>query len=734
MTSSAPPSAKSVLKSVFGYDAFRGPQADIVQHVAGGGDALVLMPTGGGKSLCYQVPALLRDGTSVVVSPLIALMKDQVDALRQLGVAAAYLNSTLSAQEARDIEGQLLRGDLKLLYVAPERLMTGRFLDLLDRARLALFAIDEAHCVSQWGHDFRPEYLQLAVLAERYPEVPRVALTATADEATRQEMLEKLQLQGARQFVSSFDRPNIHYRVVEKNNALRQLLDFIRAEHDGEAGIVYCLSRKSVEESAAWLSAQGVKALPYHAGLSQDTRALHQERFLREEGLVMTATVAFGMGIDKPNVRFVAHLDLPKSMEGYYQETGRAGRDGLPSSALLLYGLADVVAVRRMLAQSAAPEHIRRVESQKLDALLAYAESAACRRVALLRYFGEELPTPCGNCDTCQNPADTWDATVAAQKLLSAAVRTGNRFGAGHLVDVLLGKDGPRIRALGHHQLSVYGVGQDLPERTWRSVVRQLVALGYLTTDAAGHGSLIATAEARPLLKGETTLKLRRDPEKSAKSAKVAGRPASALLAPQHEGLFEELRALRLELARAQGVPPYVIFHDATLKAMAETRPHTLAALGNVSGVGAGKLERYGERFLNVLRAHAPAEATPPTPVQTVNVAKDAKKDAKKEDSAEVTLRLLQGGLTLPDIARERGLTSSTVSGHLAELAASGAVTPEEATGLGEHDLRHIEAAWRELPPEARGKLRPLREAAGQHFDYDRLRIVHAWLMASAEP
>nr|WP_245557578.1 DNA helicase RecQ [Deinococcus peraridilitoris] len=711
------------MKTVFGYDAFRGPQADIVRHVAAGADALVLMPTGGGKSLCYQVPALLRGATAIVVSPLIALMKDQVDALRQLGVRAAYLNSSLGAYEAREVEEALRHGELQLLYVAPERLMTPRFLDLLDRSEVSLFAIDEAHCVSQWGHDFRPEYLQLAVLAERYPHVPRLALTATADEATRREIVEKLHLQGARQFISSFDRPNIHYRIVEKNNALRQLLEFIRAEHDGDAGIVYCLSRKSVEESAAWLAAQGVSALPYHAGLGPEVRARHQERFLREEGLVMVATVAFGMGIDKPNVRFVAHLDLPKSLEGYYQETGRAGRDGLPSTVLMTYGLADVVSVRRMLASSTAPEPVRRVEGQKLDALLAFAESAQCRRQVLLRYFGEELSAPCGNCDTCQNPCETWDALVAAQKLLSAAVRTGNRFGAGHLIDILLGKDSPRVRALGHHQLSVYGLGSELSERQWRSVVRQLVALGYLTTDAGGHGSLIVTPAARALLKGECALRLRRDSDKPVKSAR---RPAAEPLGAHDEGLFAELRALRLQLAQAQKVPPYVIFHDATLKAMAESRPQTLTQLATISGVGQGKLERYGDAFLAVLQGHPPRGpvASGSGPLErSVAVAVGS-----KADTLEVTLQLLRGGLTIADIARERQLTAQTVSGHLAELARAGEVTPQEATGFSDSDLRAIEQAWQALPSDARGKLKPLREALGGAYDYDRLRVAHAWI------
>ncbi|AWN23370.1 DNA helicase RecQ [Deinococcus irradiatisoli] len=610
MTASVPDAqVLHVLKSVWGYEQFRGVQQDIVRAVVGGENALVLMPTGGGKSLCYQVPSLLRKGVGVVVSPLIALMKDQVDALRENGVRAAYLNSSLSPDAAREVEAALLSGELDLLYAAPERLLTPRTLDLLARSEVALFAIDEAHCVSQWGHDFRPEYQGLGVLAERFPDLPRLALTATADERTRADIIRVLSLEDAHLFVSSFDRPNIQYRIQQKGagkaGPKSELLDFIRAEHPGEAGIVYCLSRRSVEETAQWLSAQGVAALPYHAGLSPRERNSAQERFLQEEGLIVVATVAFGMGIDKSNVRFVAHLDLPKSLEGYYQETGRAGRDGLPSTAWMTYGLADVVNVRRMLAQSEAPEHVKRVEAGKLDSLLAYCETASCRRQVLLGYFGETLPEPCGNCDTCLNPPQTFDATRPAQMALSAAIRTGNRFGAAHLTDVLLGNATERVRGLGHHQLPTFGVGKMLPDRAWRNIMRQLVALGYLTTDAAGHGSLIASAKAGPLLKGEETLWLREDvltPPSSKKARRSAG---AAALGAQAGNLFEALRALRLKLAREQAVPPYVIFNDATLREMAERRPTSLAVLGTIGGVGTRKLAQYGETFLEVLRGPA---------------------------------------------------------------------------------------------------------------------------------
>ncbi|WP_229775876.1 DNA helicase RecQ [Deinococcus ruber] len=618
--------AQNILKTVFGYDAFRAPQDGIVTHLAAGGNALVLMPTGGGKSLCYQIPSLLRRGVGVVVSPLIALMKDQVDALRENGVRAEYLNSSLSGPQAREVERSLERGDLDLVYVAPERLLQPYMLDLLERSPVALFAIDEAHCVSQWGHDFRPEYQGLGVLAERFPQVPRAALTATADDRTRADIVRVLALEDARQFLSSFDRPNIQYRVGHKASPKTQLLDFIRAEHaagtpEADAGIVYCLSRKSVEETAQWLTAQGIQALPYHAGLTVREREYAQERFIREEGVIVVATVAFGMGIDKPNVRFVAHLDLPKSMEGYYQETGRAGRDGLPATAWMVYGLSDVVNMRRMLAQSAAPEHIRRMESQKLDALLAYCETPRCRRQTLLSYFGETYPQPCGNCDTCRTPPETWDATRAAQMVLSAVVRTGNRFGAGHLIDVLHGNETERVLGLGHHALPTFGVGKDLSDKQWKGVLRQLAALGYLTTDAEGHGSLIATQQARAVLKGEETLRLRTEaepPSREERRQKRSGKPGAA---SGYDPLFEALRALRLRLAKEQGVPPYVIFHDATLREMTEAQPQTLAQLGAVSGVGGRKLEAYGAAFLEVLTGEHAACVSPVQKGQAGNAA-----------------------------------------------------------------------------------------------------------------
>ena len=593
----------SILNEVFGYPAFRGQQAEIVEQVAGGGDALVLMPTGGGKSLCYQIPALLRPGTALVVSPLIALMQDQVAALLEAGVRAACLHSGQTAQEADRAGRTFMAGELDLLYVSPERLLSPYFAHQLGQAArhgLALFAIDEAHCVSQWGHDFRPEYLKLGFLHERWPEVPRIALTATADETTRKEIIANLQLGGARVFIASFDRPNIRYQIVEKANARAQLLAFLRAEHAGEAGIVYCLSRRKVEETAAFLCGEGFRALAYHAGMDAPDRTRNQAAFLREDGVVMVATIAFGMGIDKPDVRFVAHLDLPKSIEGYYQETGRAGRDGLPADAWMAYGLADVVQQRRMIAESPADERHKRVASAKLDALLGLCETSACRRQRLLAYFGEESG-PCGNCDTCLEPPQTWDGTEAARKALSCVYRTGQRFGAGHVIGVLLGRDDERVRQWGHDRLSTYGIGADIAEKEWRGIFRQLVALGLLAVDHA-HGALQLTAASRPVLKGEQSVPLRRAPEKR-KAAPAKSRRIDAELTAEEHALFERLRAWRAATAKEHGVPAYVILHDATLLELVRERPHNLDAMRHVSGIGARKLENFGEALLELLAA-----------------------------------------------------------------------------------------------------------------------------------
>ncbi|WP_256327770.1 DNA helicase RecQ [Nitrosospira sp. Nl5] len=598
--------ALAFLKDVFGYPAFRGRQAEVIAHVADGGDCLVLMPTGGGKSLCYQIPALLRDGVAVVVSPLIALMQNQVAALHEAGVRAAFLNSSLSQMEAAAVEGAMLKGAYDLVYVAPERLLTPRFLDFLARSPLSLFAIDEAHCVSQWGHDFRPEYIQLSILHERFPDVPRIALTATADSVTRKEIVERLGLDGGRIFVSSFDRPNIRYQIVDKVNAKAQLLAFIQAEHDGDAGIVYCLSRKKVEETAVWLAEKGIPALAYHAGMSAPERSRNQEKFLREDGVVMVATIAFGMGIDKPDVRFVAHLDLPKSVEGYYQETGRAGRDGQAANAWMAYGLGDVVQQRRMIEGSEAQAQFKRIASTKLDALLALCEATTCRRVRLLDYFGETATSAtCGNCDVCLNPPQVWDGTVAAQKALSCAFRTGQRFGAGHLIDVLRGNDTARMRQWGHDKVSTFGIGKELEEKTWRAVFRQLAALGLLAADNDGHGSLRLTTTSRAVLNGSQTVFLRLQPERKKTAAKAAAAHENkfATLDPAARILWEHLRAWRTETAKKHGVPAYVVFHDATLSELVRLRPQTESELREVPGIGARKLERYGNDLLEILRA-----------------------------------------------------------------------------------------------------------------------------------
>jgi len=595
------PQPLEILKTVFGYDRFRGTQAEIVDHMISGGDALVLMPTGGGKSLCYQLPALCRDGVGIVVSPLIALMQDQVSAMRQLGVRAAALNSSVPFGEIVEIERQMRAGEIDLVYVAPERLMTDSFLTQLERCRLALFAIDEAHCVSQWGHDFRPEYLQLATLHERFPGVPRIALTATADGPTRREIIEKLSLAEGRQFVSSFDRPNIRYRIAAKgSNSKAQLLSFLKNEHPKDAGIVYRLSRNKVDETAEWLCQQGFNALPYHAGLDKDVRARNQDRFLKEDGVIMVATIAFGMGIDKPDVRFVAHLDLPKSLEAYYQETGRAGRDGLPSDAWMVYGLQDVARLRQMVGDSEASEAKKRLEHRKLDALLGFCETTRCRRQVVLEYFGDSCE-PCGNCDTCLEPVESFDGTLAAQKALSCVYRTGQVFGAGHVIDVLTGATGERVNKLGHDKLSTFGIGRDFTKEEWKSIFRQLVAAGLLRVDVEGHGSLGLTEACREVLRGERKISLRRDPVQKKASGNRTARERVPLSDPGDEELFQELRKLRLELARDQGVAPYIIFNDATLLEMARDKPRSLYEMSRLTGVGKTKLETYGETFLEVI-------------------------------------------------------------------------------------------------------------------------------------
>ena len=599
------PDPLHVLNATFGFETYRHNQQAIIEHILAAGDALVLMPTGGGKSLCYQIPAMLRAGVGIVVSPLISLMQNQVEALLQLGVKAVALNSTISLQESLFIEHQLLRGELDLLYVAPERLLNEKFLQLLDKAPVALFAIDEAHCVSQWGHDFRPEYRQLNILHERYPRIPRLALTATADQPTRREIIERLGLENAKIFSTGFDRPNICYRTTLRTNTKQQLLEFLANEHPHEAGIVYCLTRKKVDETADWLVAQGWDALPYHAGLENQVRQENQKRFLQKEGVIVVATIAFGMGIDKSNVRFVAHMGLPKSLEAYYQETGRAGRDGLAANAWMIYGYQDVVFLRQMIANSEADEQRKLTEQQKLNAILGFCETTACRRQVLLNYFGETFEPPCGNCDTCTHPMESWDGTVAAQKALSCVYRTGQRFGVHHLIDVLLGNPTERIKNFRHDRVSTFGIGREFSKKKWLSVFRQLIAMGCLSVDVDGYGTLRLSAHSRLVLRGEQSLRFREDPS-SPKKSKGALQKKSTLHWKNagDQALWHDLKTCRLHLAQEQGVPPYVIFHDSTLEEIVEHKPKTLKELGKISGIGQVKLKRYGIAFLEVLAEH----------------------------------------------------------------------------------------------------------------------------------
>ncbi len=597
-------SALSVLNTVFGYAEFRKPQDEVINTVINGNNALVLMPTGGGKSLCYQVPALIRSGCAIVISPLIALMQDQVNALTLLGVKASFLNSSLDHQQANNVEQALMQGQLDLLYIAPERLTQPRMLSLLQQCNIALFAIDEAHCVSQWGHDFRADYLQLSLLPQQFPLVPRIALTATADPRTHKEISEKLQLDDAKHFVAGFDRPNIQYRIGQKANARQQLLNFIRHEHAHDAGIIYCLSRKKTEETANWLCQQGLQALPYHAGLPNEVKELHQNRFLREDGLIIVATIAFGMGIDKPDVRFVAHLDLPKSIESYYQETGRAGRDGQAANAWMVYGLQDVIKLKQMLDKSQAPAQQKRIERQRLDAMLGLCEITTCRRQTLLHYFAEHLAKPCGNCDTCITPVEKWDGTDAARKALSCVYRSGQRFGVNHLIDILLGKNSAKITQFQHQQLTTFGIGTELDTNQWHSVFRQLVSRGYIYADMDSFGAFKLTDKCRPLLRGEESIELRKDNTQLSKKQNARKSSKSKVKAnvPEHgEPLWQALRALRKKLADAHGIPPFTVFHDSTLIDMITTKPGNREQLLAISGVGVSKLDKYGDQFLAVL-------------------------------------------------------------------------------------------------------------------------------------
>jgi len=701
--------AHQILKNTFGYSHFRHNQADIIQSLLEGKDALALMPTGGGKSLCYQIPALVRNGVGIVISPLIALMQDQVNALRQLGIRAAFLNSTLSHTSQQQIEQELLNGELDLLYIAPERLMTERMLKLLDQAQVALFAIDEAHCVSQWGHDFRKEYQQLSILHERYPDVPRIALTATADRRTRTEIIEQLNLQQARVFLNSFDRPNIHYAVSEGQNAKDQLWHFIQREHPQDAGIIYCLSRKKTESIAQWLTAKGCTALPYHAGLPSEMRQQHQERFLREEGVIIVATIAFGMGIDKPDVRFVAHLNLPKSIEAYYQETGRAGRDGKPANAWMAYGLQDVITLRQMMQEGDADEQFKRIALQKLEAMLGLCELISCRRQSLLAYFDEPLAAPCGNCDNCIHPPQTWDASISVQKALSTVYRTDQRFGANYIIDVLSGKDDERIKRNRHDQISTYGIGTEHTGVEWRTIFRQLIAQGYLCVDVDGYGALKLTEKCRPILRGEQTLALRKI-SKSEKRKKEKSPRKQHEIRSIDEPLFEALRALRLELSQEQGVPPYVIFHDTTLAEMARTRPTDAEAMRYISGVGEQKLKHYGKQFLAEIAKHPLPELL----------------DNNLSDTINETLALHQQGKDAETIAEVRHLKPTTIYTHLAEAVADGRLNARDALPLDDSQYNEIINAIEMLDAEKEGALKPIYEALDEKYDYGILRCVLA--------
>lgn len=700
--------AKTILQHSFGYSDFRHNQQDIIQQLLNGGDAFVLMPTGGGKSLCYQIPAMVRDGVGVIVSPLIALMQDQVDALKQLGINAAFLNSTLSGYERQEVEESLLKGELQMLYVAPERLLNEQTLNLLNQCKIALFAIDEAHCVSQWGHDFRPEYQRLSVLPERFPDVPRIALTATADKRTRAEIIQQLRLNQAGVYVSSFDRPNITYTISEAQNARDKLWKFIQDKHAGKAGIVYCLSRKKVESTAEWLSNKGLTALPYHAGLGVEIRANNQKRFLREDGVIIVATIAFGMGIDKPDVRFVAHLSLPKNIEAYYQETGRAGRDGESADAWMSYGLQDVILLRQMMQDSQGSEDYKRLTNQKLDSMLGLCELASCRRQAILAYFDEVMEEPCGNCDNCINPPETWDATEDARKALSTVYRTGQRFGVAYVTDILLGKTDDRITQNGHDRVSTWGIGGNLKQIEWRSLYRQLIAQGYLSINMEKFGALELTENSRPLLRGEITLMARKYSKPIKEKATGKRGQSKAELRAMDETLFEALRECRTELANDQGVPSFVIFGDASLIEMARKRPQTDDTFRYISGVGDMKLERYGKKFMDVIRDY-------PLPEILKN---------NFSDTINETLSLYNEGLDIKAIAEKRELASTTIYGHLADVIEAGMLSASDVLELDDDEITAIERTAEFLKSKEEKVLKPLFDELDGEYDYGILRCV----------
>ena len=703
----------NLLRNTFGYSGFRLQQSQIINTLIKGQDAVVLMPTGGGKSLCYQIPSLLRSGTGIIISPLIALMHDQVAALQQLGVRATYLNSTLDSTSSRKIEEKLVNGKLDMLYVAPERLTSSHFLHLLKQTEISLFAIDEAHCVSQWGHDFRPDYIQLSLLHEQFPRVPRIALTATADKNTRAEIKLRLNLEKADEFISSFDRPNICYRITEaQSNARSTLLRFIQNEHENDSGIVYCLSRKKVDNIAAWLADKGFTALPYHAGLPADARANNQQRFLNEDSVIIVATIAFGMGIDKPDVRFVAHLNLPKSMEAYYQETGRAGRDGLPANAWMAYGLQDVITLKQMMATSNAEEKYKRVEHLKLETMLGFTEITSCRRQSLLNYFNEKLEKPCGNCDNCLTPAETWDATVAAQKALSCVHRTGQRFGVNYLIDVLTGKDNDRVKQFGHNKLSVFNIGIEYDAKQWRSIFRQLISRNLLAVDIEGHGSLLLTEHCRVILRGEQTLLLRKQSPRAKSSRK--GRKPYNTERISNNTLWEALRDCRKKLAEENNVPPFVIFHDATLVEMMERQPRNHEQLLRINGVGNSKLEKYAEAFLRVINAHINNEGKEPA------------------DTVAESLILFKDGLDADAIASHRQLKIATVYLHLANCIERGELKLQDVINLDQGEINIIHEVFLSIA-DSNNKLKPVFDALDGIYDYNTLRCVQASVLPKVE-
>jgi ATP-dependent DNA helicase RecQ len=725
-----------ILRNIFGFDSFREHQENIINHVTGGGDAFVLMPTGSGKSICYQIPAMIRPGVGVVVSPLIALMQDQTEGLHQMGVKADYLNSTLTPSMAADVERRVRDGETDLLYVAPERVMMPGFQRLLGRSPVSLLAIDEAHCISQWGHDFRREYLQLSQLTTQLPGVPRIALTATADLQTRQEIIQKLHLERARRFISSFDRPNIRYLVEPRQNGFRQLTAFL-THQTGHSGLVYCLTRKQAEQIALRLANTGYTALPYHAGMDAGTRSRNQRRFLREDGIIVVATVAFGMGINKPDVRFVVHMGMPQSMESYYQETGRAGRDGEPADAGLFYSLADIVTLRAIMSDSEADEKFKHRRGQKIEAMLGYCEATSCRRRLLLEYFGEKRSEPCGNCDVCEGKVETWDGTTAAQKVLSCAYRTGQRFGAEHLVHVLSGVDNEKVRRFGHHQVSTFGVGQELSPKEWKAVIRQLVATGLLLPHPDGKGGFCLSPLSRSVLKGERKVFFRKDPVPVQRSTKVRPNTAAAKMIPKDpivRELWEKLRTLRKDIARALDVPPYVVFHDATLKAMALEMPQTLNEMMHLYGIGEKKCEQFGESFLSVIRQHIKIHGRPEPRLRPEKyLPAGTLSEQRQTPTLEETLEFFRQGLPPEVIAEKRNLSLSTIKDHLVRLIEAGQLTVHDVVKLPDHEISKIEAALIGGATGGIPRLKPVFEKFEETYDYDTLKFIRAGLLAIGE-